>query len=119
DQLRHRKRVVTVDRGELWQIGQSPPRRTIHHSAVQSHHARDRCKERALACPVCPNNGGQAAGSELSAHGLQRYSPPIAHGYVAQQDAAISKATPLAIWSDGQVERPRRRPQTVSNARVE
>ena len=66
------------------------PRRTIHHSAGQSHHARDRRKQRALARPVRPDNGGQAARNKLSAHRFQRDAPPVAHGHVVQEDAAIS-----------------------------
>src|SRR5271165_6861350 len=90
DQLRYCERVVAVDRRKLRQIGQSLPRCTTHHPASQSYHARDRRQERALAGPVSPNNGGQTARNELSANGLQRYSPPKTHGYVAQQNAALS-----------------------------
>jgi hypothetical protein len=79
-----------VDRRKLWQIGQSLLCGTIHHPTSQAYDPRDGRKERALAGPVRPNNGGQTARSELSAHRLQRYSPPITDGYVAQQDAAVS-----------------------------
>src|SRR6202040_2663665 len=118
DQFRHRKRVLAVDRRQLWQIGQPLPRRTIHDPAGEPFHARDRREERALAGPVRPNYGGQAARSELSAHGLQCYSPPIAHRYVAQPDTAVSKIMPLPICSDTQVEGPRGRPRTAGEGKV-
>jgi hypothetical protein len=76
-------------------MGQSLPRSAIHHPTRKAYHARDRCKERALAGPVRPHDGGKAARSELSAHGVQGYSSAKAHGHVPQQNAPISKTTPL------------------------
>jgi hypothetical protein len=79
------------------QIRHSLPHRTIHDPAGEPFHTRDRGKERTLAGPVRPHDGSQASRSELPAHGLQGYSSAIAHDYVAQQNAAISKTTPLPI----------------------
>src|SRR5207249_3228783 len=84
----------------------------------EAYHACYRCKERALAGPVRPHDGGQAAGSKLSAHGLQGHSPPIAHGHVVQQNAAVSKTTPRRSWADAQVQGRRRHPRPAGEARV-
>ncbi len=92
DQLRHRQRKVTLDRRDLRQVGHSPPqpRSAIHHPASERDDTRYRRKERALAGTVRADNRGQTPRNKLAAHGLQRDPPPIAHGYLAQQDPAVS-----------------------------
>src|SRR6266851_3177016 len=94
DQLRHCERVLTIDRCKLWQVRQALSRRTIHRAAGEWYGACDRSQQRCFAGSVGANNGSQTAGTELSAHAFQRYSPAIAHGHVAQPDAAVSLYAP-------------------------
>ena len=85
DQLRHGQRVVAIDRRKLRQIRQSPrcARRTIDGPGGQSHGARDRCQQRALAGAVGADDGGQAARCERTGDRLKRQPPPVANRYIS------------------------------------